>query len=156
MKIQVKIIAAALLALFLTVALTSCSLEDKGYYDMGADRITSVKGVIGEMGNRKMNSINVSTTDGVQTNIYEYKTDPSDKTQAANDMAAYFQRLLDTDGFITLISFDGMPYEGGIDMQFAKDSVDAGKIIILDIDYNSTGYTLTFTKCEGTLSELYE
>lgn len=150
---KVKVIITALLVLSIIFA-TSCGLmEDKGSYNMGKDSITSIKGAIGEMGARKMTGINTSTSNGEQKNIYTYKTDPNDGEQAANDIAVYFQYLINNDDFISLVTFDGLPYEGNtdFDLQFAKYSVDEGKIIVLDIVYDEKGYTLTFTKFDGTL-----
>ena len=92
------------------------------------------------------------TRDGVLAMVIEYSTDPADHTQAANDVAIYFQYLRANESFVALKSFDGLPYEGGIEMSFAKNSVDTGNIIILDIDYNSKGYTLLFRKGEGSLT----
>ena len=150
MKKVLSLLAA--LVLVLTFALAACNmLTDKGTYNLGNDSIKSMVGALGE--DRKMNSISTATKNDVQTNIYGYLTDPDDNTQAANDVAAYFQYLLDNEGFLSLKAFDGLPYAGGVEMQFAKKSVDEGKIIILDIDYNEKGYTLTFTKGVGTLEE---
>ena len=153
MKNTAKLIIASTLMLCLMLALASCSLiEDKGTYEMGNDSIISVKSVLGEMGARKMTSFNISINNGVQTNIYTYTTDPNDAKQAANDMAKYFQFICDNEGFLSMVTFDGLPYEGGVEMRFGKNSVDEGKIIILEIEYDTKGYTLTFTKCEGSLT----
>jgi hypothetical protein len=127
-------------------------LQDKGTYELGKDTITSIKGVIGDLGARKVTGISTATENGVQTKVYSYSTDPDDGTQAANDIAAYWNYISENDGFLSLVSFDGLPYEGGVELRFAKESVDGGKIIIMDIDYNAKGYTVTITKGEGTLT----
>ena len=92
------------------------------------------------------------TNSGVTTMTVVYSTGPKDHTQAANDMAKYFKYLMANNDFLALKSFSHLPYEGGVEMSFAKDSVDKGKIIILDIDYNTKGYTLKFQKNNGTLT----
>jgi hypothetical protein len=143
-----------ILALCLILALTACGLlKDEGSYSIGDDKITSIGGVIGELGARKVNGIEKAIKDGVTTHTYEYKTDPDDPEQAANDLVEYFKYLQENDGFISTIAFSGLPYGGGQEIQLAKHSVDEGKIIILDIEYNDKGYTLTFTKAKGTLDE---
>jgi len=156
MKNKIKLIIAATLILCMTLSFASCGLfEDKGTYEMGKDSITSVKGVLGDLGERKMSGINLSTSNGVQTNSYTYTTDPNDEKQAAADMTKYFQYLCDQgkDGFLSLVSFDlPLPDDGGIDLRFAKNSVDEGKIILLEIKYDKKGYTLTFTKYEDVLT----
>ena len=149
---KIRRFTAVALILGLVVTLAACgALKDDGTYELGKDSITSMSGALGE--ERKMNGVSAETKNGVQTNIYKYQTDPNDTTQAANDVAVYFQYLLENDGFLSMKAFDGLPYEGGVEMQFAKKSVDKGKIIILDIVYNEKGYTLIFTKGEGTLEE---
>jgi len=149
---KTKLLTASALILCLALVLSACgALADKGTYALGKDSVTSIAGALGE--ERKMNGVSAETKNGVQTHTYEYLTDPDDPTQAANDVAVYFQYLLDHDDFLSMKAFNGLPYEGGVEMQFAKNSVDDGKIIILDIVYNEKGYTLTFTKGKGTLEE---
>jgi len=122
---------------------------DAEYYTLGADKVTSITKIVGARDLVKSDTV---TNADVTTMTMVYSTDPNDHTQAANDMAKFFQYLMANDGFIPLKSFDGLPYEGGVEMQFAKESVDAGKLIILDMNYNSKGYTLIFTKGTGTLT----
>ena len=122
---------------------------DTDYYVLGNDKITSIIKVVGE---RKVVKSDPIAQEGVTGIVVEYSTDPDDFTQAANDVAKYFQYVMANDGFIPLKSFDSLPYEGGVEMSFAKESVDAGNIVLLDIDYNSKGYTLLFRKGKGTLT----
>jgi len=119
------------------------------YYTLGKDRIPSVLKVVG---NRNIVNFDTEIANGTMVMVIVYWTDWADPTQAANDMAKYFQYLLALDDFIPLKSFDGLPYEGGVEMSFAKDSADEGNIVILDIDYNSKGYSLMFRKGEGKLT----
>ena|GEM_PF-2981901 len=123
--------------------------SDTDHYTLGNDKITSIIKVVGE---RKVVRSNTEAKDDITAMVIEYSTDPNDMTQAANDIAKYFQYVMANDGFLALKSFDGLPYEGGIEMSFAKDSVDAGNIVLLDIDYNSKGYTLLFRKGKGSLT----
>ena len=147
-----KKLTAFILASILILSLTACGLlKDEGTYKIGNDTVTSIAGVLGELGARKVNSIETGIDDGIQTNTYGYKTDPEDPTQAAEDLAVYFKYLQNNEGFVSMKAFSGLPYEGGVEIQLAKNSVDEGKIIILDIEYDATGYTLTFTKGKGTL-----
>jgi hypothetical protein len=122
---------------------------DAEYYTLGNDRITSITKVVGQRNVVRSGAIRDS---GVTTMTVVYSTDPADPTQAGNDVAKYFQYLLDNDDFLALKSFEDLPYEGGVEMSFGKDSVDNGQIIILDIDYDVKGYTLKFQKGEGKLT----
>jgi len=121
------------------------------YYILGNDRIPSVMKAVGLRNVVKSDTKIVD--DDVTIMLVVYWTDPNDMTQAANDMAKYFQYLLANDDFLSLKAFDGLPYDGGVEMKFAKNSVDDGKIIILNIDYSTTGYSLEFTKGKGTLTK---
>ena len=119
------------------------------YYTLGNDKITSITKVVGQ---RNVIRSDAATTSGVTAMTVVYSTDPNDHTQAANDVGNYFQYLMANDDFLALKSFSGLPYEGGVEMSFAKESVDKEKIIILNIDYNISGYTLIFKKGDGILT----
>ena len=120
------------------------------YYTLGNDRILSIIELVGKRSRPESGS---STIGGDLVLDYTYKTDVNDPTQAANDLASYITYLMQEEEFYNLVSFDGLPYEGGIDLSFAKESVDAGYIIIFDIKYDSSGYTFTIRKTEGTLTK---
>ena len=119
------------------------------YYELGRDSVTSITQIVGD---RRLYSYDTGTADSVATVTAVYLTDTGDETQAANDIWDYFQHLSNNEGFISLVSFDGLPYEGGIELSLAKNSVSKGEIIILYINYDSTGYALEFSKGEGTLT----
>ena len=121
----------------------------KEYYTLGNDKITSITKVVGQ---RNVVTSDTVTTSGVTTMTAVYSTDPNDHTQAANDVAKYFQYLMANENFLSLKPVSGLPYEGGVEMSFAIDSVDKGEIIILNIDYNTKGYTLKFKKSPGKLT----
>ena len=143
-----------ILAFTLILTLAACTLlKDEGTYDIGGDTVTSIGGVLGEPGKRKMTNKSTATSGGVNTYEYHYATDPDDPEQAANDVGKYFQYLQDNDGFISTKAFSGLPYGGGVEIQAARQSADEGKVIILDIEYNQKGYTLIFTKGAGTLTD---
>ena len=142
------VVAAAAIIIATTVL---GNIGTKDLYKMGKDEISSIKAVVGE---RTVNSYEKATTNGVQTMTIKYTTDLSDRGQAAKDIGKYTAYIMKNDGFIATTSFDSLPENGGIALGFAKRSVDDGKIIMLDIDYDSSGYTLVFKKGEGTLKML--
>jgi predicted nucleic acid-binding Zn ribbon protein len=125
------------------------TIENVPYYELGRDLITSITRVVGE---RTFVYFYTETEDDYISVTVIYKTDPDDYTQAVSDIWEYFQYLTNNDGFYNLVAFDELPYAGGIEMRLAKNSLDAGNIIILEIEYNTNGYALTFTKGEGTLT----
>jgi hypothetical protein len=117
-------------------------------YKLGSDIIPSITSIVGD---RLCAESDTEVIDGVTVMTIRYETDPDDKTQAANDVAAYFNYLIESEGFVSLVTFDTLPYEGGVDMRFAKNSNETGEIIILTIEYDYGGYILQFQKGEGTL-----
>ena len=123
--------------------------EAAEYYTLGNDRISSIMKVVGK---RNIVNYNAVSDNGGTNMAVVYWTDPDDPTQAANDVAKYFQYLLANDDFLSLKAFNGLPYEGGVEMSFGKNSADEGNIVILNIDYNSKGYVLMFNKSSGTLT----
>lgn len=123
---------------------------DAAYYSLGKDRVASIKEAVGK---RDVTSVSTATSNGVLTKTMVYKTDLEDVSQAAEDLAVYFNYLIEKEGFLSMVEFDGLPYAGGVDLRLGKRSVDEGKIIILDITYDSTGYTLVFTKGEGEFTK---
>ena len=118
------------------------------YYTLDNDTITSITEVVGQ---RSLAKLNTSTKSDVTSMTLEYSADPTDPKQAATDIAKYFQYVTDNDDFIPLKFSEEMQYTGG-EMSLAKNSVDDGKVIVLDINYDSKGYTLIITKVEGTLT----
>jgi nitrogen fixation-related uncharacterized protein len=124
-------------------------IPNPAYYDLGRDLVASITKIVGE---REISGYDRKTENGATILKAAYLTDPKDKTQPANDVWDYFQYLMNDEGFISLVSFDVLPYEGGVDLSLAKYSVDEGQIIIVNIYYDSGGYTLEITKCEGTLT----
>ena len=121
-------------------------------YKFGKDRVASIKAVVGK---RKLTgSEAASSAGGVTTKRYTYKADSENGNQAADDISAYIAYLTENEGFLSLIEVQKSEvYAGGYKVQFAKHSVNEGMIIILDIDYAAEGYTLFFTKGEGTLTK---
>ena len=120
------------------------------YYELGDDKIPSVVMVVGDRFCPEKGS---SLVNGATVYTAEYTTDENDQAQAASDVYAYITYLMENEGFLNLIAFDNLPYEGGIELSLAKTSVDWGKIIVLNIDYGYGGYTFEFWKGEGTLTE---
>ena len=124
-------------------------IPNPAYYDLGRDLVASITQIVGE---REISGYDRKTENGATILKAAYLTDPKDKTQPANDVWDYFQYLMNEEGFTSLVSFDVLPYEGGIDLSLAKYSVDEGQIIVVKIYYDSGGYTLEITKSEGTLT----
>jgi hypothetical protein len=128
-------------------AYTKADTEAVEYcYTLDDDRIISIILIVGR---RNVVKSVTETHDGIPAITVVYSTDPADPSQAANDVKAYFNYLVNEGDFHALKAFDGFPIEGGVEISVARDSDDEGHVIILDIDYNSKGYTLSFKKVHG-------
>ncbi len=114
-------------------------------YTIGNDTVQSVKSVVAE---RKVTSVSSKVSDGVTTKSMHYKSD-----SVQNDLNAYIPYLMDEAGFILTQDMDLSVIPATV--QMAKASNDSGKILVLTIDYDAFGYTITLQKGEGQLT-LYE
>ena len=126
----------------LTTILNKAAESD--YYTMGSDQIPSIKQIVGK---RSINSTETSTSNGVTTMKFVY----NDNQSPQQDLIDYTVYLRESEGFTVTVSYDLNKAFGSA--QLAKESLDEGKIIIMDIEYDSAGYTLVLTKCAGTLTK---
>jgi hypothetical protein len=156
MKKALKILAciAAVIAVVFGVYMKFMDNAAKAdHYEMGNDKIPSVKLVLGEV--RKVKSLHYSYKNNYSARTIGYSTDPGDQAQAAGDMEKYVRYLRENEGFVlsksgeSHQSVDGGPFIRGVQMTLVKNSVDDGMSITLDIDYNAKGYKLQLTKTTG-------
>jgi hypothetical protein len=142
-----KTIIAVLAVLTLTFALSGCgALKAAGElqaYDFGTDSVATVNSVVGE---RNVTGASTGTVNGAQYKEYTYES-----SAVSDDLIAYIiDDLVENNGWIALVDFNlnDVPGTG----QIATESKDEGKILIMDIAYESGGYTIKITKTVGTLT----
>lgn len=111
-------------------------------YKLGDDTVKSIKAVVEK---RKVVSISTATSNGVKTKKVEYKSNT-----VQEDLTKYVQYLRDEAGYVLTKDVDLSQKSASIEL--GKKSVDSGKILIMTIDYNPFGYTITLQKGEGTLT----
>ena len=131
----------ALIIWFAMSSLNNAAKED--YYVLGNDKIPSVKLALGE--ERKITGLNVSTALGGATKKeFKYQV-PG--TEQGREMFEYYTYLHDKDGFLRLgdIDFNESAGKGVV----ARNSVDDGHEIQLQIEYDAVGYTITIVKQPG-------
>jgi len=131
------------LVLAVTIPLSNAAKAD--YYTIGADRIPSVKLALGQI--RKVTSTSVSTSGGVTTKVIKYQVSGTSQNK---DMSAYMVYLHDKDGFYTLTDIDFSPASatGGL----GRNSKDNGQELLLQIEYDTSGYTITIVKEKGEIT----
>ena len=143
--IAVIIVAACVAALFIVPALLTGNAADKDYFKIGSDQVPSVKLVLGEK--RDTTGVSSSTEGGVTTKVISYSVAENQN----REMLTYAKALMDKYGYIntTDYNFNG---PAGSGFKFAKESVEAGYVVIVQIDYDAKGYTLTLMRGKGTIT----
>ena len=142
-KIKVVLITVAICVLALVLG--ACSVLDDAAklqsYDFDNDSVPSINSVIGD---RDVTASKKGTgTDGVYQE-YTYKTD-----NPVADIQTYINKL-QTQGWVITVLEDNGGSSGTV--QLGNESSDAGKIILLTIDYSASSYTLNIKKSTGTLN----
>lgn len=115
---------------------------DAEEYEMGDDTLLSIKSVVGK---RDIVGISTGIYDGVKTKSMEYRS-----SSVQEDLMTYVQYLRDEGGFILVRDMDLTQIPSSV--YLGKTSVDPGMLVMLTIDYDAFGYTLTLQKGEGTLT----
>ncbi len=111
-------------------------------YTMGSDTIKSIKAVVEK---RNVTSMSTEISDGVRTESVHYQSD-----SVQEDLVEYIQYLRDEAGFQLTQDMDLTQIPSTV--QLGKESEDPGEILILTIDYDPFGYTLTLKKGKGSLT----
>jgi len=112
---------------------------------MGKDEVPSVRYVLGA--DREITGVSNSVEDGISIKVVQYRASEN----PSEDMRRYVQALTDSYGFY---NFNGEDFSGdqGIDFEYAKVSVESGYVIVVRIDYDSNGYTITYKRGLGSLT----
>lgn len=111
-------------------------------YKLGNDTIKSIKAVVEK---RDVTSVSTETSNGVTTKRIEYKSNTVEE-----DLLKYTQYLRNEGGFKLTKDMDLSVTPSTVEL--GKTSSDSGKLLMMTIDYNSFGYTITIQKGEGTLT----
>ena len=143
LKVFLGILGGLLGFIVLIVVIASAatgSAAKKDYYEIGKDKVPSVKFVLNEK--RKITSVGTSTADGVTT----YKVVYEVGSAQGEEMQAYAAYLLGKDDFY--IMPDENPDAFAV---LARNSVDEGKRLTLTILCDNTGYAVIIVKEAGQI-----
>lgn len=139
--------ATILLIIVISVALMAgCAALDNAAklqeYDMSGDTIPSVNAIVGD---RKVTGVASSSSTGSKSKTYTYES-----STVTDDMVTYLTELMDNYGFISTMDakFDQFPGT----TEFAAESKDDGKVLVVHIEFDQGGYILTIIKMTGTLN----
>ena len=116
------------------------------YYEMGVDRVPSVKYVIGE--ERKITGLNTSTSGKVTTKEIKYEVSGPERR---DEIYNYYRYLVEKDGFynLTQINFEN---ERSGDVVIGRNSDNDGYEIQIQLKYDTGGYTVTLLKQPGGIT----
>lgn len=144
-KIALAIITCVLL-LILTIAGGGYLLYHKithiEEYQLGDDIIPSISTVLGE---GSASSVSTEMKNGITTKTITYQS-----ASVQEDLYAYVEYLEEQEGFILTQDMDLNQVPSSV--QMGKPSVDPGEVIILTMEYDHFGYTITLKKGEGKLT----
>jgi len=132
--------------IFLIGSIELSNTAEQDFYEIGGDKVPSVKYILGE----KRNVIGVSTSveNGISEKVIVYSVG---KNQS-KDMEIYALALMSDHGFFnTTVPYD-FTGSTGRDFEFAKESNEDGFLIILYIDYDQSGYTITLMHKKAILN----
>lgn len=145
LKIVLIVLASILILALVAMGVSTVMLgktANAEEYTLGSDVIKSVKAVVDK---RQVTSVSTGIKDGVQTKTVHYQSD-----SVQSDLVTYVQYLRGEAGFELIKDMDLTQTPSTV--QMGKESEDPGEILILTIDYDSFGYTITIQKGKGTLT----
>lgn len=143
MKKSLKSIAFLAVIVMIASVFAGCGGTDP-VIKVGNDEVPSLYSVVGE---RKITGTSSNVENGVRNAQKTYQSGAVTR----EDIESYFTALRETHGYI--VTMDTEENGTAIRAQLAKESVDAGKIVVVDIDFDSAGSTvLSYTVGEGTLN----
>ncbi|AFV89182.1 MAG: hypothetical protein SOH99_11850 [Acidipropionibacterium acidipropionici] len=137
--------ASAVLALIMAcgaLLLAGCSSAAKlEAYEIGNDSVASVNSVVGT---RKVSGVSTGKSNGATYKQYTYESGT-----VTQDLASYLLKNLAKNGWTPTVDFNLEQIPGKA--QLATKSSEEGKILLMDVDYKDTGYTIKLTQTKGTL-----
>ena len=143
----ITVVTISIIAVALVLVLTAGNkFEKMDFFEIGGDQVPSVMYVLGET--RKITDATVSASSKAEKMVVTYEVE---KNQGA-EMEEYAEALMDDYDFLSVNEYD---FSGnrGKNFQFAKESdEDDDYIVVVRIDYTTSGYTLTITRGKGTLT----
>lgn len=140
--------AACIIAVALIFLLAGCAaLEEAAAlqeYELGEDSIITINALVGT---RSVTGVSTSQSGGSITKEYTYKSD-----SVREDLTAYLTELVNNQGYLAIEEdIDLAVVPGSAKIAIVSPS-DTSKIIIMEILYTGTEYTIGITRMTGTLN----
>lgn len=146
MKAKIRSAVLIALSVLLLVSCSACSLFDEATdadtYKLGDDNVPSIKAVVGE---RKSSGVSKGFEDNKS---YFEATYISDTVK--EDMVSYHNALYEDYHWSNLTDVDVSQTIGSF--QMGTNSVEEGKILLIQLDFDQQGYTVRVQKGPGTIT----
>ena len=140
----VAIIAAVVVVAAILGISATGKAADRDFFKIGADEVPSVKLALGEK--RDISNLKTGTTETGREMVINYKVSEGQ----GDDMGIYAKALMDDYGYINTTPYDFTGSRGS-GFEFAKESVMDGYVVLVRIDYDTSGYDLTLMVSAGEL-----
>ena len=138
------IFLASLIAIYIfSMSLFILKNKDAKYYLFGNDKIPSIYKVNGK---RNLYFYRSTEKDNNEVKIFKYK----DVEDVKSDLSNYINELKDTYNYVYTTELDLNNYNDTFEL--SANSVDDGKIIIINISYTEDRYVIKITKGKGNLN----
>jgi len=138
--------AAAVVVVILVLNQTGGTVNvNQDYFTIGADQVPSVKLVLGE--ERKISGSSSTVEKGVTTVVVKYSVGENQNAE----MKKYADALVNDYKFTSTAPYD-FSGSSGKGIEFAKESKEDGYVVLVTIDYGSSGYDLTIKRGKGKLT----
>ncbi len=131
------------IVIFARVAMGNAQKADT--YEVGGEEIASVKLALGE--ERQVTGVSSSTENGVSKYAVTYAVIGG---SPGEDMLEYVTYLQEEEGFLRMTDYDFTKPTGSA-IQLGREAQEDGYLLVVQIDYDREGYTVTAMRGKGTL-----
>jgi hypothetical protein len=118
---------------------------DADFIKVGSDEVPTVAYILGDK--RDVVGTSRSSSGGVSETVIEYKVD----SNQGSEMLKYANALIKDYGYEAVTEYN-FTESTGKDFQYVIESKQNGYLVVVHIDYNTRGYTLTIVRGKGTLT----
>ena len=144
------VVAAVLIVIYVVLPNILSNAAALDYYEIGDDSVPTIKRALGE--ERTVTGVSGSTkSGGIKTKEYTY----AGFDDIRGDLSAYADYLRQNDDFIFTTDAD-FSKTTGADIQLARNSVTDGFAVIVQLDYDTSGYKVTLMWGEGKVTKTEE
>lgn len=138
-----RFVLSVMLVFCLSLLLSACTSSKSASVTVGRDEIPTLYSVVGE---RKITGTEAGFKNDVHYKILTYKSG----AVSDNDLQSYIDSLQREDDFICTQS--SSVEDNVLTLQLGKESMDNGKIVLVDVQYSKTdGVVIRYSTEKGTI-----